>query len=136
MSSSEVTTLLDAARAARTHALAPLTGVTVGVALQTADGRVFTGCNIESPSAIITICSERVALFKALSEGAREFVRIAVISDFHDPIPPCGFCRQALLEYAPGIEVIMATMAGPIETKTLAALVPCSYDIRDRADRS
>lgn len=135
MSSSEIKALLDAARAARAHALAPLTGVTVGVALQASDGRVFTGCNIESPSAIITICSERVALFKALSEGARDFVRIAVISDFHDPIPPCGFCRQALLEYAPEIEIIMATVAGCIETKTVADLFPRSYDIRDRADR-
>ena len=124
--------LLAAALAARQWALAPLTGVKVGAALETADGAIVTGCNVESPSAIFTLCAERVALVKALSEGHRACARIAVISYFRTPIPPCGFCRQLLFEYAPDCEVMMATLDGQTRTAKLADLLPNAYRIEDR----
>ncbi len=126
------TELIAAARAARDNALAPWSGVLVGAALEAADGTVWTGCNIESPTVIMTCCAERTALFKALTEGKRHFTRIAVISDFQHPIPPCGFCRQALLEYAPDCEVIMANLRGDVQMTTVAALLPAAYRIEDK----
>ncbi|MBI4237212.1 MAG: cytidine deaminase [Deltaproteobacteria bacterium] len=124
--------LLVAAVAARDHALPTFSGVKVGAALQTAAGVVVTGCNVESPSIIFHCCAERVALLKALSEGHRQFVRIAVVGDFNAPLPPCGTCRQALFEYAPDLEVTMANLTGQTATLRLADLLPASYRIDDR----
>lgn len=124
--------LIAAATAVRRNAVAPLTGVQVGAALRTTDGTIITGCNIESPSAIINCCAERTALFTALAAGHRTFTHIAVISDFPKPIPPCGCCRQALLEFAPDVEVIMATVDGQTTRATINDLVPLAYRIADR----
>lgn len=124
--------LINAATQARANAHAPLTNVKVGAALRTTDGTIITGCNIESPSAIINCCAERTALFAALAAGHRTFTHIAVISDFPKPIPPCGCCRQALLEFAPDIEVIMATVGGQTTRATISDLVPLAYRIEDR----
>lgn len=126
------TALITAARAVREHAHAPLTGVKVGAALEATDGTIITGCNVESPTAIVHICAERAAIVKAISEGHRQFKRIAMIGDFHSPIPPCGYCRQALQEFAPDIEVIMATIDGKIQTAKLTDLNPMAYRIDDR----
>src|SRR5688500_4453832 len=89
------TDLILAATAARNNALATYSNFKVGAAIETSGGRIFTGCNIESASYGLTVCAERVALWKALSEGAREFMRIAVVSDGSTPATPCGACRQA-----------------------------------------
>ncbi len=125
-------TLLAAARAVREHAQAPLTGVQVGAALLTKDGTIITGCNVESASGIIHTCAERAAIYAAIAAGHREFTAIAVISDFPKPIPPCGFCRQALLEFAPDAAVIMATLDGQTKQATILALMPQAYRIEDR----
>lgn len=125
--------LLVAAEAARANAMAPLTGVRVGAALRTANGVIIPGCNIESPSAIFGCCAERTALFTALAAGHRQFTHVAVMSDFPKPIPPCGFCRQALLEFAPDLEVIMAALNGQVTRARIADLVPLAYRIEDRA---
>lgn len=124
--------LLAAALAAREQAVPTFSGVKVGAALQTAAGVVVTGCNVESPSIIFHCCAERVALLKALSEGHRHFTRIVVVGDFNAPIPPCGYCRQALFEFAPDLEVTMANLTGQTQTMRLAALLPSSYRIEDR----
>lgn len=124
--------LLVVALAARANAVATYSGVKVGAALQTRDGAVIAGANVESPSLIFCICAERAALVAALSAGHREFVRVAVVSDFPEPIPPCGCCRQALLEFAPGIEILMATVSGKTRTATIADLMPLAYRIEDR----
>src|SRR5262245_4331613 len=99
--------LLDAARAARLNAHAPFSNFEVGAALQTHDGKVITGCNIENATYGLTICAERVAMFKALSEGHRQFARIAVVADTQAPTPPCGACRQILWEFGGDLEVIL-----------------------------
>src|SRR5437870_2208175 len=88
--------LMDAARAARDNAFAAFSGFKVGAALETANGRIVTGCNIENATYGLTICAERVAMFKAISEGQRTFVRIAIVADTDEPTPPCGACRQIL----------------------------------------
>src|SRR5205085_1378703 len=102
--------LIEAARQAREHAQAPYSHLKVGAALETADGIVITGCNIENASYGLSMCAERVALFKALSEGHRSFVRIAVAIDKDHVVPPCGACRQLLWEYGGNLEVQLANL--------------------------
>src|SRR5436305_12673179 len=97
--------LLEAARAARRHAYAPFSHFQVGAALETADGQVVTGCNVENATYGLTICAERVAMFKAISEGHRRFTRIAIVADTQDPTPPCGACRQTLGEPGGNLEI-------------------------------
>lgn len=117
--------LVDAARAAESRAIAPYSTFTVGAALQTADGAVVTGCNIENATYGLTMCAERVALFKALSEGHRAFTAIAVsASAAATPTPPCGSCRQLLWEFCGDIPVIMANGTGVTMRTTLVALFP------------
>ena len=101
MSDQRIEALIAAARAARLHAHAPFSGFLVGAALEAADGRVFTGCNVESASYGLTCCAERVALFRALTDGLRGFSAIAVVARAQGGPMPCGACRQLLREYAP-----------------------------------
>lgn len=110
--------LIDAAIAASQHAYMPYSNYRVGAALLTAKGDVFGGCNIESVSFTPTVCAERAALFKAVSEGQRQFAAIAVVT--RDAGSPCGVCRQALYEFAPDLRVILADMEG--ETRLVATL--------------
>lgn len=119
--------LLQHALAVREHAVVHQTGYKVGAALETGDGKIYVGANVESPSAIVHICAERTALFTALSAGERKFKRIAVVAERKEPIPPCGFCRQALLEFAPEIEVIMGTLDGKSKTTKLSSLMEDPY---------
>ena len=123
-------TLIAAARAARLNAFAPYSRFLVGAALQAADGRVFTGCNVESASYGLTVCAERVALFKAISEGARAFTRIAVVADTADPTPPCGACRQLLWEFGGDLEIILANLAEEKGRHSLKDLFPLPFDNR------
>jgi cytidine deaminase len=122
--------LLQAALRAREHALAPYSNYRVGAALLAADGRVFTGCNIESSSFGLTICAERVALFKAVSEGARSFTAVAVTAGPEKPCTPCGACRQVLWEHARDVAVITGSGTGELEERRLADLLPEPFDQR------
>ena len=121
-------TLIDAALSARTHAHAPFSKFQVGAAIETADGRVFTGCNIENATYGLTVCAERVAIWKAMSEGAREFRRIVVAADTDTLTPPCGACRQILWEFAGDIEITLVNLAGQQETLRLKDLFPRPFD--------
>jgi cytidine deaminase len=119
--------LVAAAREARERAVAAYSNFRVGAALETADGTIVTGCNVENASYGLTICAERVAMFKALSEGHRVFVRIAVVADTVDPTPPCGACRQVLWEFGPDLEVILANLGQVTGRHRLADLLPHAF---------
>jgi cytidine deaminase len=116
------------AAAARENAIAKYSEFKVGAALETKDGRVYTGCNIENVSYGLTVCAERVALWKALSEGAREFSQIAVVTDDIKVTPPCGACRQLLWEYCGDITVHLHSLKGPTEQYRLVDLFPHPFD--------
>ena len=120
--------LLKAASAAREKAYAPFSGFRVGAALQTRDGRIFTGCNIENATLGLTMCAERVALFKALSEGNPQFSRIAVVADTKEPTAPCGACRQLLWEFGRDIEVVLGNPDGEQACYRLKELFPQPFD--------
>jgi cytidine deaminase len=122
--------LVAAARAAREHAMAGYSGFKVGAALETSDGQITTGCNIENATYGLTICAERVAMFKALSEGHRTFRRIAVVADTIDPTPPCGACRQILWEFAGDIEVTLANLTEVKGRPRMSELLPQPFDRR------
>lgn len=122
--------LVEAARRARDHARAAYSGFKVGAALECADGTIVTGCNIENASYGLTVCAERVALLKALSEGRDGFVRIAVVADTETPTSPCGPCRQLLWEYCGDIEIVMANLTRETARHQLAALLPLPFDRR------
>lgn len=122
--------LLTAAIDARRHAQAQYSGFKVGAALETSDGQVITGCNIENATYGLTLCAERVALVKALSEGHTVFTRIAVVADTNDPTPPCGPCRQLLWEYCGDIEVILGNLEKVSGRHRLSALLPLPFDRR------
>ena len=122
--------LLAAARRAREFAHADFSQFKVGAALETADGTVITGCNIENATYGLTICAERVAMFKALSEGHRRFVRVAVVADTDDPTPPCGACRQILWEFGGDLEVQLANLREHKATHRLRDLLPLPFDAR------
>lgn len=128
MAASDIDTLVRAAREARTRAIAPYSEFLVGAALETADGHVILGCNIENASYGLTVCAERVALLKALSEGHRTFTRIVVVADTESPTSPCGPCRQLLWEYCGDIPVIMANLSRVTATVQLADLFPMPFD--------
>jgi cytidine deaminase len=122
--------LVAAARAAREHAVADFSGFKVGAALETADGTIVTGCNIENASYGLTICAERVAIFKALSEGHRQFTRIVVVADTASPTPPCGACRQIIWEFCGDVAVIMANLTAVTATLQMKDLLPLPFDKR------
>lgn len=121
--------LVAAALAARQHAYAPFSKFQVGAALEDCDGRVWTGCNIENATYGLTVCAERVAVFKAVSEGARKFKRVAIAADTECPTPPCGACRQILWEFCGDVEVILANPRGATETFRLRDLFPRPFDV-------
>jgi cytidine deaminase len=121
--------LIERAKQARLGAHAPFSNFQVGAAIVTADGRVYTGCNIEHSVYSLTMCAERVAIFKAVSEGARGFVKIAVVADHERLTPPCGCCRQSLWEFAgPGTKVILANLVNEVRRFDLEDLLPLPFD--------
>ena len=120
--------LIQKARAARSYAVASFSNFRVGAALESQDGRIFTGCNIENATYGLTICAERVAVFKALSEGCPEFTRIAVVTDANKLTPPCGACRQVLWEFCGDIEVILTDLKGKTDSIQLGELFPRPFD--------
>jgi cytidine deaminase len=122
--------LVEAARRAREHAVAGFSHFKVGAALEAADGTVITGCNVENATYGLTICAERVAMFKALSEGHRAFRRVAVVADTEDPTPPCGACRQILWEFGGDLEVVLANLRREHARHRLRDLLPLPFDAR------
>jgi cytidine deaminase len=122
--------LVAVARRAREHADAAFSQFKVGAALETGDGTVFTGCNIENATYGLTICAERVAMFKALSEGHRVFTRIAIVADTHAPTPPCGACRQILWEFGGNLEIQLANLTEEKGRHHLKNLLPLPFDAR------
>jgi len=122
--------LVAAAVDARSRARARFSGFKVGAALETSSGEIITGCNIENATYGLTMCAERVALYKALSEGRDVFTRIAVVADTDDPTPPCGSCRQLLWEYCGDIEVVLANLSHLKRRLRLSQLLPLPFDAR------
>jgi cytidine deaminase len=119
--------LVQAAAAARERAHAPYSRFLVGAALRTRSGRVYTGCNVENASYGLSVCAERVAAAKAVSEGDREFVALAVVTSSDPPSPPCGACRQFLAEFAADLEIVLANLDGGRQNTRLAALLPRAF---------
>jgi cytidine deaminase len=122
--------LIDAALRARLQSVAPFSKFLVGAAVQTENGKVYTGCNIESASYGLTVCAERVAIWKALSEGERHFAALAVVADTEVLTPPCGTCRQIIWEFARGAKIVFANLNGQSETFQIADLLPRAFDAR------
>ena len=121
--------LLDAAIRARENAHAPYSHFQVGAALEGTNGRIYTGCNVENATYGLTVCAERVAVLKAVSEGARKFTRIAVAADTDALTPPCGACRQILWEFCGDIEITLVNLHGKTETVQLKTLFPRAFDV-------
>jgi cytidine deaminase len=116
--------LLQAAEQTRNRAHAPYSGFRVGAAILAEDGTVFAGCNIENSSYGLTICAERVALFKAVSEGSTHLAAVALVTDSGEPVMPCGACRQALAEFNPDMAVVSGTVRGKSASRKLSELLP------------
>jgi len=125
---SEYGTLISAAKQARENAHAPFSNFRVGAALRAKSGRIYTGSNIESASYGLTCCAERVAIFKALSEGERGFEALAVVTDAEKLTPPCGACRQILWEFCGDLPVVLANLAGKEERESAGNLLPRPFD--------
>ena len=126
--------LIDAARAVRLNAAAAFSGFKVGAALEAKDGRVFTGCNVENATYGLTVCAERVAVWKAISEGHRRFRRVAVVADTKEPTPPCGACRQILWEFGGDLEVVLGNLEGEKARHRMRHLLPFPFDLRFLAE--
>ena len=120
--------IIRAATMARDCALARFSNFCVGAALEADDGRIFTGCNIESSAYELTMCAERVTIWKAMSEGARKFRRIVVVADTERLTPPCGACRQLIWEFCGDVPVVLANLRGDTETLQMAELLPRPFD--------
>lgn len=124
------TELTTAARAARERAFAPYSKFKVGAAIRTKSGKIYTGGNIESASYGLTVCAERVAIWKAISEGEKDFEEIAVVVDTPELTPPCGACRQIIWEFAADIPVVLANLDGDTETLSMKDLLPRAFDTK------
>jgi cytidine deaminase len=112
----------------REHAVADYSHFKVGAAIETADGTIVTGCNIENATYGLTMCAERVAIFKALSEGHRKFKRIAIVADTETPTPPCGACRQLMWEFGGDLDVILANLETVTALMQMKDLLPLPFD--------
>jgi cytidine deaminase len=120
--------LIEAAKQARENAHAPYSNFRVGAALRSTSGRIFGGCNVENATYGLTMCAERVAIFKAVSEGERGFSAIAVVTDTQVLTPPCGACRQLIWEFCGDIPVSMANLKGKVEFIQMRDLFPRPFD--------
>lgn len=124
---SGVRNLVEAARAVRERAHAPFSGFKVGAAIEDDSGRIFTGCNVENATFGLSLCAERVAVFKAISEGAGKLKRVAIVADTETLTPPCGACRQILWEFCEDPELILANLKGRQEVHKLANFLPMPF---------
>jgi len=124
--------LINEAKKARERAYVPYSNYKVGAALLTKDGKVYHGCNIENAAYSVTNCAERTALFKAVSEGDKEFAAIAVVADSDRPVPPCGSCRQVISELCGTDTVIyLSNLKGDVQELTIEALLPGAFTTED-----
>ncbi len=130
MSKLELQTLIDIAVQARERAFAPFSDFRVGAAVETEDGEIFTGCNVESASYGLTVCAERVAIWKAISEGARCFGRLVIVADTERLTPPCGTCRQIIWEHCRNTTIVLANLRGETETVDIDHLLPRAFDAK------
>ena len=128
--SEDLQPLIEVAKQARLQSVAPFSDFKVGAAVRTENGKVYTGCNVESASYGLTVCAERVAIWKALSEGERDFTGLAVVADTDSLTPPCGTCRQIIWEFARGANIVFANLEGKSEEFQIADLLPRAFDAR------
>ncbi len=122
--------LIEKAQQARENAHAPFSDFKVGAALLTKSGEVYTGCNVENASYGLTMCAERVAIFKAVSEGEKDFTHLAIVADTENLTPPCGACRQIIWEFCGDIPVILANFSGQTEIVQTGDLLPRAFDAK------
>lgn len=122
--------LIEAAIDARLRSVAPFSNFLVGAAVRTAEGKVYVGSNIESASYGLTVCAERVAIWKALSEGERQFTELAVVTDTETLTPPCGTCRQIIWEFCKNATIVLANLKGETEIVSIKELLPRAFDAR------
>ena len=122
--------LVEAARRVRENAYAPFSEFKVGSALETDDGEIIVGSNVESASYGLTVCAERVAVWNAISQGKRKIVKIAVVADTEELTPPCGVCRQIIWEFGGDIPVIFANLHGKVEMVQMKDLLPRAFDTK------
>ncbi|MCE9561098.1 MAG: cytidine deaminase [Planctomycetes bacterium] len=126
--------LIAAAIEARLRAFTPYSHFNVGAALETEDGTIVPGCNVESASYGLTMCAERVAVFTGVTRGFHCFKRVAIVADTTTLTPPCGACRQILWEFAPDAEVVLANLSGKVERFTMRELLPRGFDAKQLAE--
>jgi cytidine deaminase len=120
--------LVEAAKDVRERAYAPFSNFKVGASVETEDGKIYTGCNVESASFGLTVCAERVAIWKAVSEGQMKFKQVAVVVDTEELTPPCGVCRQIIWEFCGDVPVTLANLHGQSETVQMRDLLPRAFD--------
>lgn len=120
--------LIASATEVREMAYAPYSKFRVGAAVETEEGEIYTGCNVESASYGLTVCAERVAIWKGISEGEKKFARIAVVVDTEDLTPPCGVCRQIIWEFCGDVPVVLSNLHGKTETIQMSELLPRAFD--------
>jgi cytidine deaminase len=123
-------TLIDSAMKVREKAYAPFSNFRVGAAVRTKEGKIYTGCNVESASYGLTVCAERIAIWKAVSEGEREFEHVAVVTDTEELTPPCGTCRQIIWEFCGDIPVTFSNLKGKTETVMMKEILPRAFDTK------
>ena len=128
--SEDLQPLIEAAKEARLQSVAPFSDFKVGAAVRTDSGKVYTGCNVESASYGLTVCAERVAIWKALSEGERHFTELAVVADTDTLTPPCGTCRQIIWEFARDAKIVFANLDGRNQVFNIRQLLPDAFDAR------
>jgi cytidine deaminase len=130
LSEASLQELIEIAKTARLHSVAPFSNFLVGAAIRTEDGKIYTGCNVESASYGLTVCGERVAIWKALSEGEREFTELAIVADTETLTPPCGTCRQIIWEFCKNATIVLANLDGETQECSIKELLPRAFDAR------
>ena len=130
MSEESLQELIQIAKTARLHSVAPFSNFLVGAAVRTEEGKIYTGCNVESASYGLTVCGERVAIWKALSEGEREFAELAIVADTETLTPPCGTCRQIIWEFCKNATIVLANLDGETQECSIKELLPRAFDAR------
>ena len=130
MNENNLEELIESAKKVREKAYAPFSNFLVGAAVRTKDGKIYTGCNVESASYGLTVCAERIAIWKAVSEGEREFECVAVVTDTEDLTPPCGTCRQIIWEFCGDVPVTFSNLKGKTETVMMKEILPRAFDTK------
>jgi cytidine deaminase len=130
LSEGDLQSLIETATRARLQSVAPFSNFLVGAAIETKEGKVYTGCNVESASYGLTVCAERVAIWKALSEGERDFTALAIVADTETLTPPCGTCRQIIWEFSKHATIVLSNLRGQTQTVSITELLPRAFDAR------